>query len=66
METVLVLLVIRIELVLIETVMVLLVIIRIVLVLLVTVMVSIGNWSPSIGGLLKLVNTNGMCPKHTL
>ncbi len=36
-----------------------------VLVLMETVMdpVSIGNWSPSIGGLLKQINPNGICPK---
>ncbi len=27
------------------------------------IMVSTGNWSPSIGGLLKPINPNGICPK---
>ncbi len=26
-------------------------------------LVSTGNWSPSIGGLLKPINPNGICPK---
>ncbi len=38
-----------------------------VLVLLETVMDPVGlytgNWSPSIGGLLKPINPNGICPK---
>ncbi len=28
-------------------------------------LVSTGNWSPSIGGLLKPINPNGICPKTT-
>ncbi len=28
-----------------------------------TLLVSTGNWSPSIGGLLKPINPNGICPK---
>ncbi len=46
--------------------MVLLVLMGRVLVLMETVTdprVSTGNWSPSIGGLLKPINPNGICPK---
>ncbi len=49
-----------------KLVMVLLVIMGLLLVLMETVMtllVSTGNWSPSIGGLLKPINPNGICPK---
>ncbi len=44
----------------------LLVIMGLVLVLMETVMDPVGlygNWSPSIGGLLKPINPNGICPK---
>ncbi len=47
-------------------VMVLLVIMGLVLVLMETVMtllVFAGNWSPSIGGLLKPIHPNDICPK---
>ncbi len=44
-------------------VMVLLVMMGLVLVLMETVMEPAGNWSPSIGGLLKPINPNGICPK---
>ncbi len=49
-----------------KCVMVLLVVMGLVLVLLETVMtlwVSAGNWSTSIGVLLKPINPNGICPK---
>ncbi len=28
-----------------------------------TLLISAGNWSPSIGGLLKPIHSNGICPK---
>ncbi len=44
--------------------MVSLVIMGLVLVLMETVMEPVGlYWSPSIGGLLKTINPNGICPK---
>ncbi len=46
--------------------MILLVIMGLVLVLMETVMDAVGlYWSPFICGLLKPINPNGICPKHT-
>ncbi len=46
-----------------ELVMVSLVIMGLLLVLMESEMVSTGIWSPSIGGLLKPISPNGICPK---